>query len=229
MLSVFNKNYNGRSIRIREDKYVCLTDMATVSGKLLADWFRLKGTMSYLEALSGGMGIPIPRLLQVIDGNPTWAHPRIAIKFAAWCSPQFEVQVTTWIDELLATGTVSISPQPQPQPQRQLAPQRDLLDYIEAAKSIGIDRDPILLSLFSQRMAEQLGGVAIAATQQVIATVRAHELGYSAKDIDSGSALGTFVKKQGCKPTGKTKHGKYDVNTYDLTPELDKAIHLYFS
>jgi hypothetical protein len=78
-------------------------------------------------------------------------------------------------------------------------------------------------------MAEQLGGVAIAATQQVIVTVRAHELGYSAKEIGSGSALGRFVKQQGCLPTGQTKHGKYDVNVYDLTPDLDQAICLYFS
>jgi hypothetical protein len=114
------------------------------------------------------------------------------------------------------------------QPQRQLAPQRDLIDYIEAAKSLGIDRDPILLSLFSQRMAEQLGGEALVATQQVIATVRAHELGYSAKEIGNGSTLGTFIKKQGCPPTGKAYHGNYRVNVYDLTEDLDRAIHLYF-
>jgi hypothetical protein len=113
--------------------------------------------------------------------------------------------------------------------QRQLAPQRDLLDYIEAAKSIGIDRDPLLLSLFSQRMAEQLGGGVVCAQTQAIVTVRAQELGYSAKEIGSGSALGRFVKQQGCKPTGVTKHGKYDVNVYDLTDELDRAIQLFFS
>jgi hypothetical protein len=185
----------------------------------------LKGTTAYLEALSEAIGIAIPLLLEVTDGNPTWAHPRIGVKFAAWCSPQFEVQVTTWIDELMTVGTVSIAPQPQ----CQLAPQRDILDYWEACQQMGIDRDPILLSLFSQRMAEQLGGTAIAPTQQVIVTVRAHELGYSTKDIGNGSALGRFVKQQGCIPTGQTKHGKYDVNVYDLTKDLDAAICLYFS
>jgi hypothetical protein len=224
-LPVFARNYNGRTIRIREDKYVCLTDMAIASGKKLGHWMELKGTAEYLKALSEGIGITIPVLLEVSDGNPTWGHPKLAIRFAQWCSAQFAVQVDSWIDELLTTGMVSIAPQPQ----RQLAPQRDILDYIEAAKSIGIDRDPILLSLFSQRMAEQLGGNAIAATQQVIVTVRAHELGYSAKDIGNGSALGKFVKQQGCKPTGQTKHGKYDVNVYDLTDDLDTAIQLYFS
>jgi hypothetical protein len=224
-LSVFAKNYNGRTIRIREDKYVCLTDMAVASGKRLSNWTQTDKAKSYLETLSVATGITVPLLLEVTDGTPTWGHPKVALRFAQWCSDEFAVQVDFWIDELVNTGSVSIAPQPQ----RQLAPQRDLLDYIEAAKSIGIDRDPILLSLFSRRMAEQLGGNAIAATQQVIVTVRAHELGYSAKEIGSGSALGKFVKQQGCRPTGQTKHGKYDVNVYDLTDDLDTAIQLYFS
>ena len=115
------------------------------------------------------------------------------------------------------------------QPQRQLAPQRDLIDYIEALNLAGVLDNPILKALITQRAAEQLGGNTLPATQQVIATVRAHELGYSAKEIGTGSSLGAFVKKQGCKPTGKTYHGIYKVNVYELTEDLDRAIHLYFS
>lgn len=155
------KSYQGKNIRIREDKYVCLTDMATASGKQLGGWIRLKRTAEYLEALSEAMQICIGLLLEVENGTTTWAHPDIAIEFAGWCSMPFKIQMNRWINELMTTGSVSIAPQPQ----RQLAPQRDLLDYIEAAKSIGIDRDPILQSLFSQRMAEQLGGNALTATQ----------------------------------------------------------------
>jgi hypothetical protein len=114
------------------------------------------------------------------------------------------------------------------QPQRQLAPQRDLIDYIEAFKLAGVLDDPHLKALIVQRGAEQLGGKALAESQQVIVTVRANELGYSQKDISSGSALGTFVKNQGCNPIGKTYHGNYRVNTYYLTPELDNAIRLFF-
>lgn len=132
------------------------------------------------------------------------------------------------IPSIRKTGSYQVNPEPQPL-QRQLAPQRDLLDYLEAAKSIGIDQDPLLKSLFSQRMAEQLGGAALPATQQVIATVRAQELGYSQKEIGNGSQLGKFLVKQGCQPTGKTQHGRYPVNVFDLDSNLDRAIHLYFS
>jgi KilA-N domain len=69
MLSVFDRNYNGRTIRIRQDKYVCLTDMAAASGKLFADWARLKSTTAYLAALSETMGIPIVELIVVTEGR----------------------------------------------------------------------------------------------------------------------------------------------------------------
>lgn len=64
------KSYKGRAIRIREsDRYTCLTDMATASGKLFANWYQLKSTTLYLEALSPVIGIPITELLNVLNGN----------------------------------------------------------------------------------------------------------------------------------------------------------------
>jgi KilA-N domain len=230
-LSVFNKNYNGRAIRIREDKYVCLTDMAVASGKRLNNWIQTDKSKSYLEALSSVTGIPVTELVEISQGGipenqGTWGHPKVALRFAQWCSDDFAVQVDFWIDELITTGTVSIAA-PEPQFQRKLAPQRDLLDYWEACQQMGIDRDPLLLSLFSQRMAEQLGGSVLPPTTQVILTVRANELGYDQKQIGSGSQLGKFVSKM-IPPNGKTQHGKYPVNVYDLTPELDECINAYF-
>lgn len=118
------KSYKGKNIRINSvTKFVCLSDMASATGKLVGDWLRLSATNKYLSAFEGAMGIPIAELLEVSDGNSTWAHQKIAIRFAQWCSPEFAIQVDFWIDELLTTGSVSIAPQ------RQLAPQRDLIDY----------------------------------------------------------------------------------------------------
>jgi hypothetical protein len=147
MLSVFNKNYNGRAIRIREDKYVCLTDMATASGKLLGGWSRLKSTDEYLEALSEAMQICIGSLLEVENGTTTWGHPKVAIRFAQWCSVKFAVQVDFWIDELMTTGSVSIAPAPIPQlPSRVLA--------VETA--VAIDRIQDVLSKSNPRLAQIL-------------------------------------------------------------------------
>lgn len=109
------KKWNGRTIRVRDDRYVSLSDMAQASGKLFGDWKRLKSTESYLTTLSGSMQIPIDRLIQSNESNGsndsrgTWGHPKVSIRFAQWCSDEFAVQVDMWIDELMTTGSVSLS------------------------------------------------------------------------------------------------------------------------
>jgi len=109
------KEYNGRKIRIRpSNRYVSLTDMAKASGKLFANWFQLKGTKSYLDALSGVVGITITELVEINQGGDpenqgTWGHPKVALRFAQWCSDDFAVQVDFWIDELMTEGQVSLN------------------------------------------------------------------------------------------------------------------------
>lgn len=111
---------------------------------------------------------------------------------------------------------------------------RDSVEYIEAAKKLETVQNPILKSLIEQRMMEELTPTDRLLTgadtkTHVIATVRAHELGYSAKAIGSGAQLGKFILKQGIHPVGKAQHGRYPVNVYELSQELDRAIHAYFS
>ena len=88
--------------------------MAQSSGKLFADYFRLVSTKSYLETLSRSMGTPIDLLIEskVTGKNEdrgTWGHPKVALRFAQWCSDEFAVQVDYWIDELLTTGKVELA------------------------------------------------------------------------------------------------------------------------
>lgn len=111
IVSIIVRSYHGKNIRVNPiTRYVCLTDMASANKKLTSDWIRLKGTHEYLSALSLAMGIPIAVLLHVENGNITWACAKVAIKFASWCCPEFEVQVTSWIDELIETGSVYLAP-----------------------------------------------------------------------------------------------------------------------
>lgn len=231
------KSWNNKSIRIRADRYVNLTDMAQACGKRYPDWIRLEGSKSYLATLSAVVQIPTTELIQVNQGGTpelqgTWGHPKVAIRFAQWCSDSFAVQVDTWIDELLTTGQVQISTESQPQ----LPPKRDAIDYVQASHILENLKNPILRSLLEQRMMEELTPTNKLLTGQnqekpicVITSVRAAQLGYTEKQIDGGSRLGKFVLKQGLKPVGKVQHGKYPVNVYELTEELDNAIHAYFS
>jgi hypothetical protein len=108
------KSWNNRTIRIRNDRYVSLTDMAQACGKRFHDWNRLESAKSYLEALSGSAQIPADQLVQVNESEGsneqrgTWGHPKLAIRFAQWCSDEFAVQVDCWIDELMTTGKVEL-------------------------------------------------------------------------------------------------------------------------
>jgi hypothetical protein len=113
-MSILARSFNDRLIRIRQsDRYVSGTDMAQAANKLFADWNRLKSTTEYLQALESVMRIPITELVQVFQGGVpenqgTWLHPKVALRFAQWCSAKFAVQVDCWIDELLTTGKVEL-------------------------------------------------------------------------------------------------------------------------
>ena len=126
------KSWNDRAIRIRSDRYVSLTDMAQAANKLFGGWNRLDSTKSYLETLSRSMQKSIDVLVQVQttgrnEDRGTWGHPKVAIRFAQWCSDEFAVWVDEQIDELMTTGSVSIAAKSQ----QSLAPfwyQRLMLD-----------------------------------------------------------------------------------------------------
>ena len=114
-MSNFIKSWNDRNIRIRSDRYVSLTDMAQATGKQFGHWNNLKSTKSYLKALESVIQIAITDLVQVIQGGDpqnqgTWGHPKVAIRFAQWCSDEFAVQVDIWTDELMTTGKVELAP-----------------------------------------------------------------------------------------------------------------------
>lgn len=91
------------------DGYICLTDICQADGKLYGHWRDQKRVDDYLRVLSRSIGMPIDLLLISITTGPnaargTWGHPRIALRVAQWCSPEFEVAVDTWLEEWLTRG-----------------------------------------------------------------------------------------------------------------------------
>jgi len=87
--------------RVR-DGYVNATAMCKASGKLWGNYWQIKRTQAYVEALSADIGIPISEIVQSIKGGTpdlqgTWIHPQLAIDLAQWLSPEFAVKVTKWV------------------------------------------------------------------------------------------------------------------------------------
>lgn len=117
---------------IRPDGYFNMTKAAKEFGKLLTNFWSNEGTWIYIEALvkrEGKLhGIPCSSLKtpeierrkllkQVLvetsagTHGGTWAHPRLATKFACWLDPAFEVECMYMIDEILK-GNLIVTQQP---------------------------------------------------------------------------------------------------------------------
>lgn len=225
---MLTKIWNNRNIRIRqEDRYVCLSDIAKASGKRLSNWKQNDDSKEYLKALEQATGIPAFKLVEAGKGKPTFAHSKVALRFAQWCSPHLAVQVDFWLDELLTTGSVSIAPKPEP------LPELNPVELINAADKLEDINNATLQELLRNELIDYLsvkqGNKALpsAKKEYTICKVRARELGYSTKDIGNGSALGVFVAKH-LKCAFSERIGKYDVKHYEVTDELDTVIHDYF-
>lgn len=93
---------------VRQDKLmVNATEMAKIFSKKVEDFFRLEQTKSFIKsALDNGNS----RFLDIVtendmyykkQGSGTWMHRLLALKFAAWLNPDFELWVFSTIDQIL--------------------------------------------------------------------------------------------------------------------------------
>ena len=104
------------TIPVRSDGYVNVTLLCKASNKRIDNWKATKESKALLasfKAIPDNQGIAI---LDIIKGGNisesiqgTFAHPDIAIQIAQWCSPNFALQVSRWVRELLFTGKVELS------------------------------------------------------------------------------------------------------------------------
>lgn len=117
-MSIKKFDYEGKPISFEfEDgnKMINATEMAKPFDKRVNDFIRLKGTKDYILLLElryadSRNGKETLRIVQ--GGSPelqgTWMDEKLALKFAAWLSPTFELWVYDRIEELLKTGKTEI-------------------------------------------------------------------------------------------------------------------------
>jgi len=115
--------YKGNEITFQlgnGETMVNATQMAKAFGKLPSEFLRLPSTVSYIEALRDkGLSLNIDtQVVTTVKGNVaggveqgTWMIRPLALKFAAWLSPEFEVWVYDRIDELTRLGATAINPE----------------------------------------------------------------------------------------------------------------------
>jgi hypothetical protein len=102
-------------IPIREDGYIHATALCKAANKKVNHWLELKETKELRNKLEkSDTGINISQLIEVYKGNSgkyvqgTWIHPDLGIQLAQWCLPNFALQVSKWIRELLITDKVEL-------------------------------------------------------------------------------------------------------------------------
>ena len=113
-LQVFR--YKGQEITFdfrNGNRMINATQMAALFGKKPVDFLKTQQTKDYISALIQSEDSHFGKIVNTIRGginHGTWMHEQLALKFAAWLSPEFEVWVFSKIQELLLEGYVSIKP-----------------------------------------------------------------------------------------------------------------------
>lgn len=110
--ALVTQQFNGNQISFVVDEkniMVNLTDMMKpFPNKRMSDFLNNINTKEFINLLQSKTEISV---LDVHHGgkNPgTWAHQKIALKFAAWLNPVFELWVFEKIEELLKNGYTKI-------------------------------------------------------------------------------------------------------------------------
>ena len=104
MNNIIPFNYQGRAIRFNSEGWIHATEIAASNGLRLDNWLRNQETKAYIEALAKHLNTSNPRDLvrgHRGKGGGTWLHPKLAVAFARWISPDFSVWCDLHIDALL--------------------------------------------------------------------------------------------------------------------------------
>lgn len=114
----FEKHQIAFDINADENVMVNATEMAKVFEKDVFGFLRLDSTKAYIQAYCqtadlrfGNEFSPEGKLIKVVKGgehNGTWMERSVALKFAAWLDPLFEVWVYKTIDEIIFGEYVQI-------------------------------------------------------------------------------------------------------------------------
>jgi hypothetical protein len=102
----------------KEKGMVNLTKIGKACEKLVGNWLKSTATKEYLQAFKD-FNPDIPNGITTIqggsEGQGTWGHPKIAIRFAQWISPSFAVWCDSALNTLFQEGSVSIQKPALPQ------------------------------------------------------------------------------------------------------------------
>ncbi|MCU0347014.1 MAG: KilA-N domain-containing protein [Saprospiraceae bacterium] len=133
MADIIKIDYEGHKISFEfadGNKMINATEMAKPFGKLVGNFLKSQHARDFIQLLENRYSIwnigSKREVLRVVKGGDayneiqgTWMDEKLALKFAAWLSPAFELWVYDKIQELLTTGKTELKKFRQ-----QVSPQR---------------------------------------------------------------------------------------------------------
>lgn len=104
MNNIIKQDFEGHLYSFNDAGWFNATEAATRFGKAPAQWLRLPGTTSYLEAFKRKYGKITYLTTRRGVGGGTWLHPKLAVRFAQWLSDDFAVWCDEQIDGIMRKG-----------------------------------------------------------------------------------------------------------------------------
>lgn len=99
--------FGGQPIHFQKenrDIMINAAEMGRQFGKSPKDFLRTETTKNFINELSQKENLPLGKIINVVYGgehNGTWMHRKLALKFAGWLSPKFELWVYDVIENIL--------------------------------------------------------------------------------------------------------------------------------
>jgi hypothetical protein len=87
----------------REDGWFNMTRAAATFNKDLQSFIRMDETQAYIAALAEANSVPGTDYVEAVRGRHggTWAHPKLAIRFAQWLDVKFSIWCDAMIEDIL--------------------------------------------------------------------------------------------------------------------------------
>lgn len=122
MANIITADFNGISVTFHDDAYLNATAIAAHFGKAPKDYLKTEQTQAYITALAQSLSdrtkilTEKKQLVIVKKGNSknfeqgTWLHPKLAVHFARWLSPEFAVWCDAQIERILGINQENHEP-----------------------------------------------------------------------------------------------------------------------
>lgn len=119
MNNLITANFNDVQVLFQDNAYLNATIIAKSFNKIPKDYLKTDRTKQYIDALFKTLNSNRTKILfdknqivtvrngSSINGGGTWLHPKLAIDFARWLSPEFAVWCDEQIEKILTNRSLT--------------------------------------------------------------------------------------------------------------------------